>query len=459
MRISQFLNSVSHLALASATTLPLTRRVATHASSLTSTLFGTVFDVPMTIGNQTFQMLVDTGSSDTYVMREGYKCINSTDNQVIGQSECLYNSSYHVSDTYREVPGEIFGIEYGAGIASGVMAYEDVTLNGITAKGQKIGVADRSNPMGDGVNSGLLGLSYPSITSAHPSNRSSNETFWYNRLPYSPLLYTMHEQGLLEDPYFSITLARTPQNQSTGFGGYLTLGGLPPVKHSPHFAVAPVELTKGIPLNYTSGNRVRSYWSMTISGATYGSASSPNNRTTNSTPFQAFLDVGNNLNFLPSEIAESVNSLFSPPAKFDVEAEAYIVDCSAKAPAFGLKIANQTFFHNGADLIYRLPEGICVSAIANSDSVSIGGLTLNIIGASFLKNVVAVFDFGKDEMRFAKLLGGNVTHVGTGNSTPSASGSSSSGVATPTLNSEGSSWRSQPQLLLAVVLCVAILRI
>jgi hypothetical protein len=60
--------------------------------------------------------------------------------------------------------------------------------------------------MGDGDNSGLLGLTYPSITSAHPANHTSNATYWFDRLAYNPLLYTMHNQGLIE-PYFSLVLA------------------------------------------------------------------------------------------------------------------------------------------------------------------------------------------------------------------------------------------------------------
>ncbi|CAI7585664.1 unnamed protein product [Penicillium glandicola] len=128
----------------------------------------------------------------------------------------------------------------------------------------------------------------------------------------------------------------------------------------------------------------------------YG-ASSSDKLTTNSTSFQAFIDSGNYVSYLPNEIIEPINALFSPPATYDPASGVYIVDCSAKAPEFGVTLGDQTFYHDGSDLIYQTND-----ALASSDEVSLGGIILNIIGVPFLKNVVAVFDFGKNEMRFAK---------------------------------------------------------
>lgn len=404
-----FVSTAGLLASVNATSIPRSNQGSSGStSSLIATQFGTVFDTSMVIGNQTFQMLVDTGSSDTYVMRDGFDCINATSNLVIPEANCLYkNKTYHNSRTHRHIPGQMFGIKYGAGLASGEMAYEDVTLSGITVKGQKIGIANISNPMGDGVNSGLLGLAYPSLTSAHPANHSSNKTYWFDRLPYNPLLYTMHENGLI-DPYFSLALAHTPQNASTAFGGYLTVGGLPPVKHSSEFTTVPVEILKDIPTSFTSGKRTRSYWATSISEVKYGSSTA--DLTTNSTSFQVFIDSGNYIQFLPSAVVEPINALFDPPAKYNSDFGAYVVDCAAKAPEFGLTLGNQTFFHNGEDLIYQTGEGFCITNIASSESVALAnGITLNIIGVPFLKNVVAVHDFGKNEMRFAKLLDSNST--------------------------------------------------
>lgn len=384
------------VALAHAKNFPHTRRSGT-TIPLVATEFGTVFDAPVTIGGQEFQLLVDTGSSDTYVMRNGYKCIGR-DNQPA--ADCLYsNKTYHVSDTYDPLPDTMFGIQYGAGLASGEMAYENVSIGGISTAHQKIGVANVSNPMGDKVNSGLLGLAYPALSSAHPASHTSNKTYWFDRLVYDPLLFTLHQEGKM-DPYFSIALAHTPQNTSKTFGGYLTLGGLPPVNHST-FTTVPVERIRNIPTSFTSDKKSLAYWATTVRGVTYGHG---NNLTTNSTSFQAFVDSGNYFSILPAGIVDPIHALFSSKPVWSDDLSAFTVDCSASVPEFGITIGNQTFWHDGRDLIYQTSDGVCMSSLVSSERVPIGDLTLNVIGVAFLKSVVAVFDFGKDEMRFAKTM-------------------------------------------------------
>ncbi|PYH86267.1 acid protease [Aspergillus uvarum CBS 121591] len=393
-----------------AATLPLTRRCASDVSSPGAPLaaqYSSTFDVDVIFANQTFKLLVDTGSSDTYVVRTGFQCINATTNLEIPEADCLYSpQTYNQSSTYRPIPNETFGVQYGNGIASGVMAYEDITLAGITVKGQAVGIADHSNPMGDGANSGVLGLAYPSLTSAHPGNDTDNTTFFYNRAVYSPVFNTLYGRGLV-DSYFSIALAHTPlePNISTPtFGGYLTLGDLPPVAHSPNFSIVPVEILAEIPTEFTSGHRTRSYWAFTVSAVTYGEPNAQD-LTTNATAFQAFTDTGNELSFLPAAVVEPINARFAPPAVYDDASGVYVVDCDAEAPTFGVTIGDQTFYHEGRDLIYQTGDGTCVSALAASESVAYEGIVLNILGASFLKNVVSVYDFGRNELRFAQRLG------------------------------------------------------
>lgn len=382
-------------------------------SPLTATSFGSVFDTNVTFGDQAFQLFVDTGSSDTWAVRNDFTCFNRTSGLQLPQQSCNYApASYDptTSPSYEVIPGEIFGIQYGDGISSGVMAYENVTLAGITIR-QRVGVVNASTPMGDGVNSGILGLGYPSLTSAHPGPSQDNETYWYNRLPYEPLIFNMAKQGLI-DSYFSLAIARTPQNETVGFGGYLTLGGLAPVNHSDKWATVPVEIHETIPVNFTSGERVISYWTTTVDGFVYGPATSAgsaqsdaDNLTTDDTSFQVFFDNGNYLTFLPDKIVAPINALFDPPAVWDDELSIYVVRCDAVAPTFGVMLGNQTFLHDGRDLVYQTEAGICISNLVPSETVGIDGITLNIIGAGFFKNVLSVFDFGRDEMRFASLLG------------------------------------------------------
>ncbi|KAJ5715590.1 uncharacterized protein N7483_012771 [Penicillium malachiteum] len=408
MRLSSFLAG-------SQLTLPLTLNpvspTSNHTASLLSAEYGTTFNVDVTLANQTFKLLVDTGSSDTYVVKQGFVCIDQTTNLEIAQEACQYGSQAYIeSSTYHVIPNQTFGVQYGNGIASGVMAYEDVTLAGITVPEQVVGIADHSTPMGDGVNCGVLGLAYPSLTSAHPRKSTDNTTFFFDREVYSPLFNTMYERGLVEEPYFSIALAHTPRNSSAPtFGGYLTLGDLPPVAYKPEFSIVPVEILQNIPPAFTSGKRTRSYWAFTVSAVTYGSTqvksnTSTTSMTTNRTPFQVFTDTGNDFSILPAEIVNPINALFDPPAVYNEALGASIVDCDAEAPIFGFEIGGQIFYHYGQDLIFQIDDGLCVSSFLASENVSYEGIVLNILGVPFLKNVVSVYDFGKNELRFAQRL-------------------------------------------------------
>ncbi|KEF52535.1 uncharacterized protein A1O9_11377 [Exophiala aquamarina CBS 119918] len=428
--------------------LPLNRRDKSGSSSingtslLTATNFGSVFDTNVTFGDQTFQVFIDTGSSDTWVVRNDFTCFDRTSGLKLPQKSCNYGpASYDPinSASYELIPDEIFGIQYGDGMSSGVMAYENITLAGLSIR-QKVGIINASSPMGDGVNVGVLGLGYPSLTSAHPGPSQDNETFWYNRLPYEPLIFNMSEQGLI-DPYFSLAIARTSQNETIGFGGYLTLGGLAPANHSDKWATVPVEIHETIPANFTSGERVISYWTTTVNGFRYGPATpvgggsqnDAKNLTTDDTRFQVFFDNGNYLTFLPEKIVAPINALFDPPAIWNDELSIYVVQCDAVAPAFGITLDNQTFFHDGRDLVYQTEAGICISNLVPSETISIGDITLHIIGAGFYKNVLSVFDFGKNEMRFASLLGevvvGHDSNQSTGDTTAPAQRNAASSVA------------------------------
>ena len=90
-----------------------------------------------------------------------------------------------------------------------------------------------------------------------------------------------------------------------------------------------------------------------------------------------------------------MNALFDPPAVYSDDEGAYIVDCNATAPEFGVRIGAETFFINAEDLFLDNGDGTCISGVDDA------GDSLSILGDVFLKNVLAVFDVGASEMRFA----------------------------------------------------------
>ncbi|CZR62579.1 uncharacterized protein PAC_12476 [Phialocephala subalpina] len=418
---------ISSLAVLSATaaypsnTFPLHRRqseitrrgFSKGSASLLSTQLGEVVDVEVNLGGQSFLVELDLGSSDLWVVGDGYKCIDPSTNGILPQSSCLYgNKTYSPSETFFPIPNQNFGVFYGAGIAAGILGNDTVTFANISVPRQKVGIAQSTTNQGDGVNSGLLGLAYPALTSAHPGTSIDNTTFLYNRIPYDPLLFNMANQGLIE-PFFSLAIERTSFDEATGPGGLLSIGEIAPVPHSHEWASTPVVILPDIPINVTANISQISYWALEIQGVYYGNRQSPvkSNCTTepanldhlskNDTSFNGILDNGNLLTFLPAAVAEAVNAQFSPPATLAEGTYTWSVPCNATAPAFGLEIARQIFWHDARDMIINNGDGTCSSPIARAEDVTLDGFVGHFIGIQFFKNVLAVFDFGKDEIRLA----------------------------------------------------------
>ena len=113
-------------------------------------------------------------------------------------------------------------------------------------------------------------------------------------------------------------------------------------------------------------------------------------------PVQMIVDSGTTLIYLPDNVAVIVNSLFDPPVTFDAGTGLYVANCSAVAPKFGVYIDGQLFYINPLDMMLETGlAGICLSTVQKAG----GGLA--VLGDVFLKNVLAVFDVGAGEMRFA----------------------------------------------------------
>ena len=81
------------------------------------------------------------------------------------------------------------------------------------------------------------------------------------------------------------------------------------------------------------------------------------------------------------------------------------------------------------DLIVQNADGSCGSSVADADQIgALASISFPILGTPFLRSVVAVFDFGKDEMRFAERVYPNKSTVTAGNSTVDGCGSSTGGA-------------------------------
>jgi hypothetical protein len=73
--------------------------------------------------------------------------------------------------------------------------------------------------------------------------------------------------------------------------------------------------------------------------------------------------------------------------------------CNATVPRFGVQMGDSTFYMAPEDLLRQTARDStgewCRIGVTDTDTPP------HLLGVSFLTNVVAVFDVGKSEMRFA----------------------------------------------------------
>lgn len=100
-----------------------------------------------------------------------------------------------------------------------------------------------------------------------------------------------------------------------------------------------------------------------------------------------------------SDLINQLYAAFDPPAKYMSSGGLFYALCNATVPRFGVQIEDSIFYMAPEDLLRqtaRDPTGEwCRIGITDTDTPP------HVLGVSFLTNVVAVFDVGQSEMRFA----------------------------------------------------------
>ncbi|KAG9571630.1 hypothetical protein KCU71_g151, partial [Aureobasidium melanogenum] len=123
--------------------------------------------------------------------------------------------------------------------------------------------------------------------------------------------------------------------------------------------------------------------------------------------YNVIVDSGTSLIYAPTDVAAALAAAFSPPAVLSSSYGLYIVACNATVPLFGVTISKKVFYINPLDLIIDTGEGFCVTGVQDV------GAGMAIIGDTFMRNVLTVFDVGAAQVRFSarecQLSNGTIT--------------------------------------------------
>ncbi|KAI6777008.1 hypothetical protein HG530_000953 [Fusarium avenaceum] len=344
--------------------------------------FSTAYGIQCSWDNTPVWFIFDTGSSDTWAAKTGFRCEDGA-GRTHDQASCNFGQP-HIPNFLQDVSGVYFHRRYGSGEdVSGPMGTSDIACGGISVSGQQVGLASRAYWHGDNVTVGILGLAYPSLTSGYLGDPADpvDDSDW-NNYPYTPWLTNAIAQGLI-DPVFSVSIDRNSSD------GVLAWGGLPPMTWDPKaFAATDLIIAKLVDRDTTAWEP--SFYIIIPDGLQWGS-------TTDTGKYPYIVDTGTTMMHVPPPLADAIARSFIPPATYMPQWGAYFADCHAIPPRFAVIISGVRFWINPADLIYQEftdPTGKCAIAI------STGGPGPYILGDVFLQNVVAAFDVGGAEMRF-----------------------------------------------------------
>lgn len=181
----------------------------------------TQYSVEVVLNGSPVNLLLNTGGSDTWVRAKNFTCLNNASDSAPG-SQCDWGSFGATGFPDGPIHDQHFAVKNQDGSAiSGQLGYMDVTLANVKVYNQEVAIATQGTWYGNNITSGMLGMAYPSLTSAYSGN-DLNDTSDASALEYSPLFTSMVTDGLVE-PYWSLAIDR---NSSEGL---ISLGHLAPV--------------------------------------------------------------------------------------------------------------------------------------------------------------------------------------------------------------------------------------
>lgn len=309
---------------------------------------------PISIGGQEFQVIFDTGSSNTWV--PGSEC---------GFTTCWFHSKFDekASPTFAH-DGRNFSMHYGSGPVEGVFGKDTVSIGGIDIPGQPfaevsmLSFGSHNIAYAVGKFDGLLGLGFKSISQ-------------YNiPTPFEAMV----ELGLVTEPVFAFYL-----QQDESSTGELVFGGV----DESHFTGQLVD----VPLTSES------YWEVQMDSLSIAGYS------VTSGPQKVIIDSGTSLLAGPSKAVAMIAAQLGGSGMVGTQ---YVVPCASipTLPDLQISMGGTNFTLAGSDYVIKV-SGTCMLAFIGID-VPVPAGPLWIMGDVFMRKYYCVFDYGNKKMRIAQ---------------------------------------------------------
>ncbi|EEA29030.1 hypothetical protein TMatcc_002608 [Talaromyces marneffei ATCC 18224] len=305
----------------------------------------------VSIGGTTYDLIVDTGSSNTW---------------------CGAQNSCEPSSTGKSTGGSV-QVSYGSGSFSGDEYKDKVSFGGLTVTSQSIGASTSASGF-SGVD-GIIGFGPVDLTQGTVSNVNTVPTFMDN----------LYSQGSISTNVLGVYFSPESGSDSADTNGELTLGGTDSSKYSGSIQYFP---------KLASGS-ASPYWGISIAKFTLGS-------TTLSSSGSGIVDTGTTLIYIPS----SAYTRFLSATGGKTDSSSGLAMFSTKPTAnFGITFGSTTYTLTPAQYLvptaqysfYGLTSGKYYAWINDGGSSGVN----TIIGQKFLENYYSVYDTTNSRIGFA----------------------------------------------------------
>ncbi|KAG9242820.1 aspartic peptidase domain-containing protein [Calycina marina] len=306
---------------------------------------------PIVIGGKTYELIVDTGSSNTW---------------------CGAATACEKSSTGTASGGTV-SVSYGSGSFSGTEYTDTVSFGGLTVTKQSIGSATKSTGF-SGVD-GIIGFGPVVLTEGTVSGLTTVPTFMDN----------LKTQGSITSEILGVYFKPESGSDTADANGELTLGGVDTTKYTGTLTYFP---------KATSGD-ASYYWGISIARFTYGT-------TTLASSASGIVDTGTTLIYIPT----SAYNKFLSAAGGATDSSTGLARFSTK-PTSNFVITFGTTAYTLTPDMYLVPTAqYSVFGLTTGKYyawINDGGASgvNTIIGQKFLENFYSVFDTTNSRIGFA----------------------------------------------------------